>query len=178
MENIRCVAGRRLRRTIEKDDVFLTTPTTSDTPPTTTEVTVTYKGDMSFVAQGPSGHEMPMDAAPEVGGTDTAARPMEMLLASLGGCSGIDVVMILRRMRIEFDSFDVRIHATRADDHPRIFTHIETEYIVRGPGLGAHRARVERAAKLSHETYCSAAGMLNKAAELTYRVTIEDSDAE
>src|SRR5690625_5257177 len=132
---------------------------------------------MSFVATGPSGHEIHMDAAAEVGGSDAAARPMEMLLASLGGCSGIDVVLILRKMRIGFASFEVRIHAERADDHPRIYTAIETEYVFRGNNLETQRQKLENAARLSHDKYCSVAGMLNKAAKLTYRVTIEELEA-
>lgn len=145
--------------------------------PTTTSVTVQYDGGMSFVATGPSGHPMAMDAAAAVGGSDSAARPMEMLLAALGGCSGIDIVLILRKMRIPFDSFEVRIHGQRADDHPRIYTAIETEYVFRGPDLEPHRPKLENAARLSHDKYCSVAGMLNKAAQLTYRVTIEEPTA-
>lgn len=119
---------------------------------------------------------MHMDAAAEVGGSDGAARPMEMLLASLGGCSGIDVALILRKMRVDFDGLEIRIHADRADEHPRIYTAIETEYVIRGNNLEAQRKKLEDAARLSHDKYCSVAGMLNKAAELTYRVTIEESD--
>lgn len=144
--------------------------------PATTDVTVTFNGGMSFTATGPSGHAMSMDAAPEVGGTNSAPRPMEMLLASLGGCSGIDIALILRKMRIAFDGFEVRLHATRADEHPRIFTHIEMEYIIEGSNLEAQRAKLENAARLSAEKYCSAAGMLNKAAQVTWRVTVKEPD--
>src|SRR5690625_3320805 len=129
---------------------------------------------MRFVATGPSGHEVPMDAAPDVGGSNSAARPMEIVLAALGGCSGIDVVLILQKMRIDIDSFDMRLHARRANDHPRIFTDIEIEYIFRGKDLESQRKRLEQATQLSFEKYCSVAGMLNKAAKMTYRVTIEE----
>lgn len=142
--------------------------------PTTTDVTVRYEGGMSFVAHGPSGHAMPMDAAPEAGGADSAPRPMEMVLAALGGCSGIDIAIILKKMRIEVDGFEVRLHATRADEHPRIFTTIDTEYVFRGKDLADKRDRLEHAARLSFEKYCSVAGMLNKAADMTFRVTIEE----
>lgn len=101
---------------------------------------------------------------------------MELLLASLGGCSGIDIALILRKMRVDVDGFDVRMHATRADEHPRIYTAIETEYVFWGDNLEAQRQKLENAAKLSHDKYCSVAGMLNKAAALTYRVTIAAQD--
>lgn len=100
-----------------------------------------------------------------------------MLLAALGGCSGIDIALILRKMRIDFDGFEVRMHGTRSDEHPRIYTAIETEYVIKGHNLEPQRAKLENAARLSHEKYCSVAGMLNKAAEMTYRVTVEESGA-
>lgn len=143
--------------------------------PATTDVTVTFDGGMSFTGIGPSGHPIKMDAAVEVGGSNSAARPMEMLLAALGGCSGIDIALILRKMRISFDGFEVRLHATRADDHPRIFTTIEVEYVIKGSNLETQRAKLENAARLSFEKYCSVAGMLNKAAEMSWRVTVEET---
>jgi len=142
--------------------------------PTTTEVTVRYEGGLSFVAHGPSGHAMRMDAAREAGGDDAAPRPMEMLLAALGGCSGIDIALILKKMRIEYDGFDVRLHGERADEHPRIYKSIDVEYVFRGKDLPGKRDRLEQAARLSFEKYCSVAGMLNKAADMTFRVTIEE----
>ena len=116
-----------------------------------------------------------MDAAQEVGGGDTAARPMELILAALGGCSGIDVVHILRKMRIPYDALEIRLHGTRRDEHPRRFTSIEVEYVFRGAGLSDKRARLEEAVRLSQEKYCSVAAMLNQSASISWRVTIEEN---
>ncbi|OUN00952.1 MAG: hypothetical protein BAA04_07340 [Firmicutes bacterium ZCTH02-B6] len=138
-------------------------------------LTVQYIGGMSFVGRGPSGHPIPMDAAQEVGGGDTAARPMELILAALGGCSGIDVVHILRKMRIPYDALEIRLHGTRRDEHPRRFTAIEVEYVFRGAGLSEKRHRLEEAVRLSQEKYCSVAAMLNQSAEISWRVTIEEN---
>lgn len=143
----------------------------------TTEVIVRHEGGLAFAAKGPSGHEIRMDAAPDVGGGDSAARPMEMLLAALGGCSGIDVVHILRKMRIPFDALEIRLHGTRRDEHPRHFTAIEVEYVFRGAGLEEKRRRLEEAVRLSQEKYCSVAAMLKGAAQLSWRVTIEEDPA-
>ncbi|MFS8582564.1 MAG: OsmC family protein [Limnochordales bacterium] len=140
----------------------------------TTEVIVRHEGGLAFAAKGPSGHEIRMDAAPDVGGGDSAARPMEMLLAALGGCSGIDVAIILNKMRVDYEGFEMRIHGRRAEEHPKIYTSIDVEYVFRGKDLAAQRDKLEKAARLSFEKYCSVAGMLNKAAEMTYRVTIEE----
>lgn len=142
--------------------------------PAETTVVVKHDGGLAFVAHGPSGHPMRMDAAADIGGADSGPRPMEMLLAALGGCSGIDVVMILNKMRVEIEGFDVRINAVRRDEHPRIYTSIEVEYAFRGKNLEEKREQLEKASRLSFEKYCSVAGMLNKAAEMTYRVTIEE----
>ncbi len=142
--------------------------------PATTSVTVKHEGGLAFVGQGPSGHAMRMDAAAEVGGADSAARPMEMLLAALGGCSGIDVAIILKKMRVDVDGFEVRLNGVRGDERPRIFTEIDVEYVFRGENLEEKREQLEKAARLSFEKYCSVAGMLNKAATMTHRVTIEN----
>lgn len=116
-----------------------------------------------------------MDAAAEAGGADTGPRPMEMILAALGGCSGIDVVHILKKMRIPFDALDIRLNGTRRDEHPRHFTAIEVEYVFRGAGLEDKRRRLEEAVRLSQEKYCSVAAMLKGAAQLSWRVTIEEN---
>jgi len=142
--------------------------------PAETTVVVEHQGGLAFVARGPSGHAMRMDAAAEIGGADSGPRPMEMLLAALGGCSGIDVVMILNKMRVEIEGFSVRIHGVRRDEHPRIFTDIDVEYVFRGRQLEEKREQLEKAARLSFEKYCSVAGMLSKAANMRFRVTLEE----
>ncbi|MFQ6033331.1 MAG: OsmC family protein, partial [Candidatus Bipolaricaulia bacterium] len=75
---------------------------------------VTLNEGMQFVGNSESGHAVLLDAAPEVGGTDTALRPMEFLLISLGGCTGMDVVSILRKMRVEWERFEILLEAERA----------------------------------------------------------------
>lgn len=145
--------------------------------PSSMSVSVAFQGGMAFAGRGPSGHPIPMDAAADLGGADQGPRPMELLLAALGGCSGIDVVLILRKMRADIGGLEIRLHATRRDEHPRIFTAIEVEYVFRGRELAAKRDRLETAVRLSQEKYCSVAGMLDKAAELRYRITLEESDA-
>jgi len=143
--------------------------------PSGMSLTVQHVGGMAFVGRGPSGHPIQMDAARDAGGSDSGARPMELILAALGGCSGIDVVHILNKMRIAVDSFEIRIHGTRREEHPRRFTSIEVEYVFRGAGLAEKRHRLEEAVRLSQEKYCSVADMLKQAAQLSWRVTIEEA---
>jgi putative redox protein len=121
---------------------------------------------MTFVAESGSGHAVVIDAAPDVGGGNLGARPMELVLMGAGGCSAIDVVFILRKARVEIIDCSVELEAERATEDPKVFTRIHLHYIVTGRGLNA--AQVERAIKLSKEKYCSATIMLAKTAEITF----------
>jgi putative redox protein len=136
-------------------------------------VTVELLGHMAFRAITGTGHEVVMDAAPEVGGTDTGPRPMELLLVGLGGCTGMDVISMLRKMRQDVTDYEIELSAERATEHPKIFTSIHVEHVVRGRGLNVES--VKRAVELSARRYCSAGAMLGRAAHLeeTYRVIDE-----
>lgn len=128
---------------------------------------------ITFVAESGSGHAVVMDAAPDVGGRNLGARPMEMLLMGAGGCSAIDVVQILRKARQDFVDCVVELEAERAPEDPKVFTRIHLHYIVTGKGLNP--VHVERAIKLSKEKYCSATIMLAKTAEVTSDFEIREA---
>ena len=136
------------------------------------KATVVHVPDGGFVGRSDSGHEMPIDWSRDSGGTDRASSPVEMVLMALGACSGIDVVTILRKSRTPPESLRIELNAERRDEHPRIFTKIHLEYIVRGEGI--RPAALERAIKLSEETYCSVAGMLRGTAEITSSFRLEN----
>lgn len=120
---------------------------------------------ITFVAESGSGHAMVMDGAPDVGGRNLGPRPMEMLLMGAGGCSAIDVVMILRKARQPIVDCVVELEAERAPEDPKVFTRIHMHYIVTGKALNP--AQVEKAIRLSKEKYCSATIMLSRTAEVT-----------
>lgn len=119
---------------------------------------------MGFVAETGSGHVLVMDGAPDGGGRNLAARPMETLLAGAGGCAAYDVVLILKRGRHDVRGCRVHLDAERATEDPKVFTRIRMHFTVSGRGLPA--AAVERAVTLSHEKYCSATAMLLKTATI------------
>jgi putative redox protein len=121
---------------------------------------------MSFIAETGSGHLVPMDGSPEAGGRNLAPRPMELLLAGVGGCSSFDVVMILRKGRQDIVDCAVKLTAERAADDPKVFTSIDMHFVVKGRGLKPEA--VERAIQLSAEKYCSASIMLGKTARMTH----------
>ena len=120
---------------------------------------------MAFVAETGSGHLLTMDGAPDGGGRNLAPRPMETLLAGAGACTAYDVVLILKRGRHDVRGCRVKVSAERAATDPKVFTKINSHFIVSGRGL--QEAAVQRAIELSHEKYCSATVMLGKTAEIT-----------
>ncbi len=130
------------------------------------ECVVKWGGEMSFVAETESGHKVVMDASPEVGGQNLGARPMELMLASTGGCSGIDVIMILKKARQQVTGCEIRLSGERAAMDPKVFTRIHLHYVVTGVGLKGDI--VDRAVRLSADKYCSASAMLAKSAQVTH----------
>src|ERR1700687_3003750 len=121
---------------------------------------------MTFVAESGSGHAVVVDAAPEVGGRNWGARPMELVLMGTGSCSAIDVVHILRKARQAVTDCVVELEAERAPEDPKVFTRIHFHYVVTGKERAA--AQVERAIRLSKEKYCSATIMLAKSATISF----------
>jgi len=133
----------------------------------TVDVRVTLLEGMRFEASGPSGHTVLLDAAPAFGGQGAGFKPMELLLVSYGGCTGMDVISILRKKRQEVTGLEIRLHGVRRAEHPKVYTEIELEYVVRGRGLSEEAVR--RAIALSQEKYCSVGGMLKQAAAIRTR---------
>lgn len=130
------------------------------------ECKVRWHDGMSFIAETGSGHLVTMDGAPEAGGRNLAARPMELVLAGTGGCTSFDVVMILKRSRQNITGCNVDIQAERATDDPKVFTKIHMHFVITGRDLKPEA--VERAIRLSAEKYCSASIMLGKTATITH----------
>jgi putative redox protein len=117
-----------------------------------------------------SGHHVTLDSTVKGGGQDHGPSPMEMLLVGLAGCTGMDVIDILRKKRQAVDGLEVQVVAKRADTVPAIFTHIDLCYVVRGKNIDPEV--VERAIFLSETKYCSASAMLGKAATIKTRFEI------
>lgn len=118
------------------------------------------------------GRSIQMDGAPKIGGSDKAPRPMEVLLMSLAGCSSMDVLDILKKQRQQVDDFRIEVQAQREDKKPpALFTDIHVRFIFQGT-LDAKK--VERAIKLSMDTYCSVSRIVEKTARITWDFTIEE----
>lgn len=127
-----------------------------------TEAKAVWVDNQRFVAQATSGHALVVD-----GEKKTGASPVELVLIGLCGCTGYDVVSILRKKREPFTSVEVRAEAERAAEAPSVYTDIRLIYRV--GGKVSHKA-VEDAVRLSEEKYCSVAAMLNKTAKIRYEI--------
>ncbi len=137
------------------------------------KTTIERIGNKAFAATTGSGHTVIMDASPEVGGENKGPRPMEMLLMGLGGCTSIDIVMILEKARQDIKSCKVRVTAERAETEPKVFTDIHVHFILEGTNLDPKR--VQKAIDLSAKKYCSASIMLEKAANIYHDFEIVEA---
>lgn len=142
--------------------------------PNVRRATVSLQHGMQFRGQAGSGHALTLDANPGHGGQGGGFSPMELLLVGLGGCTGMDVISILRKMRQDVRDYRVEVEGVRRDEHPQIFTRIQVVHVVRGQSLDPKL--VGRAVELSATRYCPASAMLGASAEIEHRFRIEEGD--
>ncbi|MCU0224586.1 MAG: OsmC family protein [Acidobacteria bacterium] len=133
--------------------------------------TLTWKGERRFDAEV-EGHQLVIDGHP--GGAGAGPSPMQLMLPALGGCSGIDVVAILEKMRVAVTGLSISVDGVRRDrPFPKIYAKIDVLYTVRG--LEVPAKAVEDAIRLSRDRYCSVTAMLS-GPEIAWRYRIEDDD--
>lgn len=135
--------------------------------------TAQFAGGMKFTARSGSGHELTMDTGLDDGGENAGFSPMEIPLVALLGCTGMDVVSMLRKMRQDLTNYEMSGHGVRTDTHPKVFVSIEIDHVFTGSALAA--TSVRRAVELSATRYCSVGGMLQKTATITNRITLVDA---
>ena len=129
-------------------------------------LSVNWVDGMLMVGKSHSGHSITMDGPIEIGGENLGVRPMEMLLLGVAGCTMIDVVTTLQKMRQDLSHCETRISAERANEHPKVFTDIHIHFIIKGKDIDPKK--VDKAISLSAEKYCSASIMLGKTAKITH----------
>lgn len=138
------------------------------------EAKVTWHGNMTFTGTADTGFTVSLGSDPSVGGHNDGFRPIELFAIGLAGCTGMDVISILRKKRQNITAFEVQVHAERADEHPKVFTKMQVTYIFTGRNI-SHSA-VERAIQLSEDTYCPAQGMLKQSVAIESSYTIINED--
>jgi len=131
---------------------------------------VSWHDGLQFTAVATSGHQITLDGDLAVGGADLGARPLELMLMSLAGCTAMDVISILKKKRQDVTAFEVKAHAERSTIHPKVFTAVTVEYIITGHSIDPKA--VERAIELSEQAYCPAQAMLVQAVPIKNSYTI------
>lgn len=137
-----------------------------------TIVNVKWQENMVFEANV-NNHKIIMDADDSAGGQDLGPRPKALTLAGLGGCTGMDVVSLLRKMKVDVESFEIRIEAELTDEHPKIYHTIVLYYIFKGKDLPLDK--IEKAVSLSQEKYCGVSAMFGKASKIEYKIVLESA---
>jgi len=132
-------------------------------------VDTSWKGNMVFDAVV-SGHHVMMDSSVAFGGEDKGSRPKELMLAALAGCTGMDMVSILKKMRIEIAALNLRVEANVTEEHPKHYDRMHIIYEFSGHDL--QMDQLKKAVELSQERYCGVSYVYKKAMEITYEIQI------
>jgi putative redox protein len=132
-------------------------------------IKVNWLENMAFEAEV-NGHKIIIDAAEAVGGENRGPRPKPLMLVALAGCTGMDVVSILKKMRVEVESFNVVVEGDLTEEHPKQFSQMRVIYEFKGKDLPLDK--LEKAVNLSEERYCGVSAMYKKAIGITTEIRI------
>lgn len=136
------------------------------------QVKVDWLENMAFEADV-NGHKIVIDAADAVGGEDRGPRPKPLMLTALAGCTGMDVVSILKKMRVKLDGFNVTVDGDLTEEHPKQFYKMHVIYEFTGKDLPLEK--LQKAVSLSEERYCGVSALYKKAIELTSEIKIKEA---
>lgn len=135
-------------------------------------VTTKWLSNMAFESEV-NGHKIVIDAESVVGGEDRGPRPKPFMLLSLGGCTGMDVISILKKMRVDVKEFNVRVEGELTEEHPKHFHKIHVVYEFTGKDLPMDK--LKKAVELSEERYCGVSAIYKKAIEMTSEIVVNES---
>ena len=135
-------------------------------------VTTVWKQNMLFESDNPSGHKVLIDTSPEHGGENKGLGPKALMLSSLAGCSGLDVVSLLKKMRAEVDDFKMVVHGELTEEHPKYYHKVAVEYHFYGSDL--QEDKINKAVKLSVDQYCGVMEMFRQFAKVTTEVYLHE----
>jgi putative redox protein len=130
---------------------------------TTNSVSTVFNNKMSFTAKI-NGHNVLMDTKADDGGEDSGPGPKQLMLASLAGCTGIDIVSILNKMKVEFSQFSIDVHAALSNDHPKIYNLVKITYTIKL--AEKDKSKMIKAVQLSTEKYCGVYAMFKTFAKM------------
>lgn len=136
------------------------------------DISISWKDGMAFEADV-NGHKIMLDAGEQNGGRNLGPRPKPLMLVALAGCTAMDVVSILAKMRVELDNFDVKVEGEQSEEQPVHFTSMHIIYEFWGKDLPADK--LEKAITLSQERYCGVSAVYSKVMPVTYEMVVHDT---
>lgn len=128
---------------------------------------LTFKGNLN-------GHSITIDADKANGGDDAGVRPKPLMLVALAGCTGVDVVQILKKMRVKYDTLNVSVEANMKEDHPKYYDSMKVIYRFKGNNLPMDK--LQRAVQLSEEQYCGVSAMYKMAIPVTFEIKVNEDE--
>ncbi len=134
-------------------------------------ITTRWLNDLAFEAEV-DGHKLYMDSSMEHGGKNTGPRPKPLMMVALAGCTGMDVVSILKKMKVDFEDFSVEVEGDVTEDHPKRFEGMKVIYRIKGKNI--KHSNVEKAVNLSSKKYCGVSANYEKAFSINHEIVIEE----
>ncbi|MGB2116236.1 MAG: OsmC family protein [Flavobacteriaceae bacterium] len=139
----------------------------------TNTVSTNWKGNMKFESDNPSGHTLIIDAGQDSGGEGAGLRPKALMLSALAGCSGLDVISILDKMKVKLDDYKMIIHGVLTEEHPKYYHEVNVEYHFYGSNLNENK--IKKAVKLSDDKYCGVMEMFKKFAKININIIFHNN---
>lgn len=139
----------------------------------TNTVSTNWKGNMKFESDNPSGHTLIIDAGQDSGGEGAGLRPKALMLSALAGCSGLDVISILDKMKVKLDDYKMIIHGVLTEEHPKYYHEVNVEYHFYGSNLNENK--IKKAVKLSDDKYCGVMEMFKKFAKIKINIIFHNN---
>lgn len=136
-------------------------------------IKVKWVDGMRFVANDDKGHSIVMDVSKDHGGEGSGFGPMQLMLAAFGGCTGIDIVELMRKQRQQLETLEITVSGRRVKEPPRVYDKVHVDYVFKGKDLG--EKAVQRATALSQDKYCSVGATLRTKADVTYNYVIQQT---
>ena len=131
----------------------------------TNQITTTWLGDMKFESTNPSGHNLFIDAGEENGGKSDGYRPKALMLSGLAGCAGLDVASLIKKMKLDVDTFNIQIEANLTEEHPKYYDKVAMMFNFHGSNLD--EKKLQKTVDLSAEKYCGVLEMFRQFSEVT-----------
>ena len=132
------------------------------------KVTTTWKNKMLLESDNPLGKNLLMESGPDFGGSNQGLSPKALMLSSLGGCTGLDVLSLLKKIRVEIEDFKVTVNGELTEEHPKYYDKVSIDYYFTGTDL--NKEKIKKAVSLSEERYCGVIKMFRAFAEVTIAI--------